>query len=250
MTTQVKTPQRENFYYTNIVSTIQKILIIINSVLLIFTIFFQNKKEIKDIMDMIICIISIFYVATELVFPYFYQKAHEDKIKDLIDKSLSSKLCDENSENYYTNDEIKDGLPKLGINNFESVFFTKNIVGKMIKSKILPFTVLIIIYLISIFVVEKNILVILFQLSLPLQLIKEFIYLCLSYSSLKSIYESYKKVYSSVKKIDRIPYIMQNIILYEKLLSNYNILTSTRIYDKINDALSEEWNKNKQKYKI
>lgn len=248
MTTQVKAPQRKNFYYTNLVSTLQKWLISIGSVLSFATLFTPNT--ITHYINISICIISIFYVVTELVFPYFNQKANEDKIKDLIDKSLSSKLCDENSENYYTNDEIKDGLPKLGINNFESVFFTKNIVGKMIKSKILPFTVVIIIYLISIFVVEKNILVILFQLSLPLQLIKEFIYLCLSYSSLKSIYESYKKVYSSIKKNERTPYIIQNVILYEKLLSNYHILTSTRIHKKINDALSKEWDKSKQKYKI
>lgn len=248
MTTQVKTPQRENFYYANRISTIQIWLITIGSVLSFATLFTPNT--ITHCINISICIISGLYVITELVFPYFYQKAHEDKIKDLIDKSLGSKLCDENSENYYTNDEITDGLPKLGVNNFESVFFTKEIVGRMIKGKIAIFIIVILIYLGSIFVVEKSILITVFQLMLPIQIVKEFVYLWLFYSDVKKICENYNCIYTTFKKNERTPYIIQNVILYEKLLSNYNILTSTRIYNKINDTLSEEWNKNKQKYKI
>lgn len=246
--TQVKAPQREKFYYANILSKIQIVLIIIGSILSLITLFVPNK--IVYYINILICIISLLYLGIELVFPYIYQKANEDKIKDLIDKSFDSKLSDKNSENYYTNDEIKNGLPKLGANNFESVFFTKNIVRKMIKNNMICFILVILIYLVSIFFVEKSSLVVILQLLLPIHIIKEVVYLWLFYCSLKEIYENYKKVYTSIKKIERTPHIIQNIVLYEKLLSNYKILTSSMVYRKMNKELSNEWEKLKIKYDI
>lgn len=249
MTIQTKAPQREKFYYANIISTIQGWFIFIGTVLSLFTLF--NLPEIiKYYINIAICVISILYLITELIFPYIFQKANEDKIKDLIDNGLNSKLSDENSENYYTNDEVKDGLPKLGVNNFESVFFTKNIVCKMIKKKIVGLLCVILFYLLSVFSVEKSNLIIIFQLLLPIQVIKEFVYLWLFHLDIKQIFEDYKKIYTTIKKSEQTSYIIQNIILYEKLLSNYHILVSSKIYGKLNGELSKKWEELKKKTKI
>ena len=248
-----ETPHKENFKYATIILKIQKVLIVIGSLLslsLFAKFFFDKFKDIVCIIDLAICLISIFSVISEIMFSYFYQKAGEEKIKDLVDNSLNSKLSDNNSKGYYTNDEISYGLPKLGGNNFESVFFTKSIVRKMIKKEAIFFGFVFFIYICSVLFLEKNILIIILQLLLPIQIMKEFITLCLFYSKVKDIYEDYKKIYSTTTKNKRVPYIIKNIILYEKLLSNYSIMLSSRIYRKQNDKLSKEWNLIKIRYHI
>lgn len=204
----------------------------------------------KKCIDITICLISIICFILDFVFSYFYQKAGEEKVKDLVDNGLNSKLSDYKSKDYYTNDEIKNGLPKLGVNNFESVFFTKSIVRKMIKRNTIPFVIIFLIYICSIFFFEKEIWIKIFQLLLPLQIMKEFIYLLYFYSKIKDIYEDYKKVYSTTKKNERVPYIIKNIILYEKLFSTYQILIDSKIYRSLNSELSKKWLNIKEKYSI
>lgn len=243
-----ETPHKESFYHATIISNIQKWFIIIGSLLSLFAIFTSDNK--KKCIDITICLISIICFILDFVFSYFYQKAGEEKVKDLVDNGLNSKLSDYKSKDYYTNDEIKNGLPKLGVNNFESVFFTKSIVRKMIKRNTIPFVIIFLIYICSIFFFEKEIWIKIFQFLLPLQIMKEFIYLLYFYSKIKDIYEDYKKVYSTTKKNERVPYIIKNIILYEKLLSTYQVLTDSKIYRKLNNKLSQDWIEVKREYCI
>lgn len=243
-----ETPHKESFYHATIISNIQKWLIIIGSLLSLFAIFTPDNK--KKYIDITICFISIICFILEFAFSYFYQKAGEEKVKDLVDNGLNSKLSDYKSKDYYTNDEIKNGLPKLGVDNFESVFFTKSIVCKMIKRNTILFVIIFLIYICSILFFEKEIWIKIFQFLLPLQIMKEFIYLLYFNSKIKDIYEDYKKVYSTTKKNERVPYIIKNIILYEKLLSTYQILTDSAVYKKLNDKLSKEWINIKREYSI
>ena len=120
----------------------------------------------------------------------------------------------------------------------------------MIKRNTIPFVIIFLIYICSIFFFEKEIWIKIFQSLLPLQIMKEFIYLLYFYSKIKDIYEDYKKVYSTTKKNKRVPYIIKNIILYEKLLSTCQILTDSKVYKKLNDELSKEWINIKREYSI
>lgn len=120
----------------------------------------------------------------------------------------------------------------------------------MIKRNTIPFVIIFLIYICSIFFFEKEIWIKIFQLLLPLQIMKEFIYLLYFYSKIKDIYEDYKKVYSTTKKNERVPYIIKNIILYEKLFSTYQILIDSKIYRSLNSELSKKWLNIKEKYSI
>jgi hypothetical protein cdifQCD-6_21210 len=244
-----ETPHKENFNHATLISNIQRLLMIIGSLLSLLTIFLSNNS-LKKFLDILICIISILYLIFDFLFIHFYRKAGDEKIKDLIDNGLNSKLSNRNSKNYYTNDEIKEGIPKLGINNFESVFFTKSIVHKMIRKKSIPFIIIAVIYLVSIFFFEKDILVKILQLLLPIQIAKEFIFLWCFNSNIEHIYEDYINIYNTTKENERAPLIIKNIILYEKLLSTYQILTDCKIYRNLNSELSEEWLNIKEKYSI
>lgn len=244
-----KVPHKINYDITGLISNYQFYLIIIGTILSFSTIF-NLQDYIKSYVEIIICIVSIIYFIFEIIFNNFFIRAEQNRINDLIDNSLNSQLADENSENYYTNEEVKQSVYKLGVNGFENAFFTKNISRKMIKKQLPFFIAVILIYLISIFFVEKKILVIVFQLLLPLYVIKDFIQLNSFNSKVETVYDCYKKVFTSTKKADREPIIINNIISYEKLLSSYSIQLDSKIFNKMNDKLSIEWKELKIKYKL
>lgn len=244
-----KVPHKINYNTTSIISNAQFWLIILGTILSFLTIF-DIEKRLNQYFEVIICIISILYFISEILFSNFFTIAEQHRVDDLIDNSLNSKIADENSENYYTNDLLKQNITKLGVNGFENVFFTKNISREMYNKKLPFFLIVIIIYISSIFIVEKNILVKIFQLLLPLFIIKEFIQLSLFRSRAEKIFNCYKQIFSSIKKSDREPLIIHNIISYEKLLSTYGIQLDSKIFNKMNNKLSNEWIILKNKYEI
>lgn len=244
-----KVPHKINYDTTNLISNIQYYLIIFGTLLSLSTMFnFQDR--VKNTVETIICIVSIIYFISEIIFNNFFIKAEQNRINDLIDNSLNSKLADENSENYYTNEEIKQSVYKLGVNGFENVFFTKNISREMIKKQLPLFIIFLFIYLISIFFVEKKILVIVFQLLLPLYVIKDFVQLNMFKAKVETVYDCYKKIYTSTKRSDQGPIIINNVISYEKLISSYSIQLDSKIFNKMNPKLSKEWEGLKIRYKL
>ncbi|MEN5380637.1 hypothetical protein [Sphingobacterium kitahiroshimense] len=242
-------PHKIDYDTTSLISTIQFWLVIVGSVSSFVTIF-DIDEFIKSIIEISICIVSIIYFISEILYNNFFIKAEQHRIDDLIDNSLNSKIADENSENYYTNDNVKQSVVKLGVNGFENTFFTKNIVNEMIKKQFPVFFIILISYLISIFFVDKKVLVIVFQLILPLYIIKDSIQLFLFKTRVERIYDCYKKVFSSTRKTEREPIIINNIISYEKLISSYNIQLDSKIFNKMNPKLTNDWNNLKTKFGI
>ena len=244
-----KVPHKINYDTTNLISNFQYYLIIIGTLLSLSTLF--NLQEcVKNTVETIICIVSVIYFISEIIFNNFFIKAEQNRINDLIDNSLNSKLADNNSENYYSNEEIKQSVYKLGVNGFENVFFTKNITSKMIKRQVPLFIISLLVYILSIFFVEKKILVIVFQLLLPLYVIKNFIQLNMFKAKVETVYDCYKKIFTSIKKSDREPIIINNIISYEKLLSSYSIQLDSAVFNKMNNNLSKEWEDLKSRYNL
>lgn len=244
-----KVPHRINYKVTSLISNIQFCLIIGGTILSFITIF-DIEESLNKLLEKFICIISTIYFISEILFNNFFIIAEQHRVDDLIDNSLNSKIANENSENYYTNDDLKQSITKLGVNGFENAFFTKNVVRVMFQKKMPIFITVVLVYFISIFFVEKDLLIKVFQLLLPLFVIKEFIQLALFKSRIEKIFNCYKQIFSSIKKSDRDPIIINNIISYEKLLSSYNIQLSSKIFNSLNDKLSAEWVTLKAKYKI
>lgn len=56
-----ETPHKENFNHATLISNIQRLLIIIGSLLSLLTIFLSNNS-LKKFLDILICIISILYL--------------------------------------------------------------------------------------------------------------------------------------------------------------------------------------------
>ena len=64
---------------------------------------------------------------------FFKESAEDIRRKGLIDNSYGTKYCDKDSDEYYDNEEIDEGLYKLLINLFENSFYTKESLNKMLE---------------------------------------------------------------------------------------------------------------------
>ena len=97
--------------------------------------------------------------------------------------------------------------------------------------------------------------VIIIQLSLPIFVISQTIKHQRFVSRLKKIYENYRSVFDTLcnkKSISQNDYakIVKEVLEYEGTISWANILLDEKIYNKMNEVLSKEWERIKQEYKV
>lgn len=216
---------------------------------------FSLNSTIIQWIERVNCIVIFIYIVLEFVTDCIHSSAETHRRCDLVDNAFGCKLAESRSEGYYTNDELKNGLYKIGINSFESCFFSYKIASKaqcMLWLKSALFAILFIIC--AVIGYDKGI-VIIIQSSLPIFVISQAIKHQRFVSRLKKIYENYRSVFDTLrnkKSISQNDYakITKEVLEYEGTISWANILLDEKIYNEMNEALSKEWKLIKQEYKI
>lgn len=188
------------------------------------------------------------YFVIDSIQSYVFHKAENIRSLDFIDNSLDSSFSEKNSSHYFSNDEVKAGINKLGINNFENVFFTKCITSKMLPKEYIKLSIIFIIFLSVCIFSNKEIITLVFQSALPFTIILQTFKLYKLNSKVKSVFDNYKLIFKSVNEENIIQNIINNIIIYEKNLSWAGILLDSKMFNKMNAELSLEWEKIKQKH--
>lgn len=106
------------------------VIFVISSTLMIGEFLCSLYESYACIVSVIIplnCILIILYHVGEIFFDFVLAFAEKAKRKDLFDNAFGTKLAVKNSEGYYTNTGLPPGVYKLGVNNYESCFFTYRI---------------------------------------------------------------------------------------------------------------------------
>lgn len=214
----------------------------------------QNSTIIQWL-DRLNCVVIVFYIVLEFVTDCIHSSAETYRRADLVDNAFGCKLAANRSEDYYSNDELQKGLYKLGVNSFESCFFSYKIAAESQRClwwKAAFFAVLFI--LCAVIGYDKGI-VFIIQLSLPLSVILQAIKHQRFASHLRTINENYRSVFVSLrdkKRISQNDYakLTKEILEYEGTISWENILLDEKKYNELNKALSEEWHRVKIEYQI
>lgn len=220
---------------------------------------------IKDVDGMITDTIDITISVILITLIYFLNKyfiklkSDEELIKrsHLLDDSFGTKFSIEESNGYYDNKEMNLGIEKLLANVHESAYYTRNIVGEMFKRQI--FIVIIWLFFILVFAVIgfKNI-------PFSIDLFDVF----LSYVFIDKALDMYnlKKVsiqivedscqYWGERDVDSqldnksIAKIIKIIINYETTLNSIEFILSSKVKNKLNEKLEEEWKSICKRYDI
>lgn len=231
------------------IATISNALFIIN-VLLSFILLFSFKyREIIVISSLILTIIYVTLVNINEM--YFSNVAENERRKSLLKESFNINTTIKETNKYYNNSE-NPSINKLGLNCYESLFFTKKIVDKMIPTEILKTCFLLIIYIILMIKIENlDVLLIITQTLFSAEIIFSFIKLIYYKIQLDKIDKEFENIFfvAGLNSKKSKTFIIDTTMDYECLKSYCKISISSKLFRKYNIQWSKEWDKLYQKIK-
>lgn len=167
-----------------------------------------------------------------------------ERRKSLLKESFNINITLKERNKYYNNDEVTS-IKKLGLNYYESAFFTKKVVDKLMFANIIKIIIFILIYIILMIQLENlELLLVITQTLFSAEILFYFIKLCYYKFQLDKICKEFQDIFF----IRGISSIMEVLLLdatmdYECLKSYCKKATSSKIFNKYNRVWSDEWNK-------
>lgn len=252
-----KVPFKNDFDNAKKVDFISSFLLCISTILMIVNFLLAKLPtlpvEVTHWIDICNCIFILSFAICEFVVDYIHFNAEAYRRNDLIDDAFGTLLAEDRTENYYTNKELPKGLYKLGVNNFESCFFSYRIASKSLLCSWIKTGIISLIFLFCAFSGFDKVTIFIIQLAIPLILVQQSIKSGLYVSRLKNIFAKYRTIFNSLKnnknKILEAE-LIKEILEYETTISWGNILLDEKTYKKMNASLSNEWENIKKEYSI
>lgn len=241
MTNERKDEIQELYDRSNKITKMTEIMLLVN-ILISFIIIFEF--QLRDVFVITNIVLSILYVALSSINEmYFKNLAENERRKSLIKESFDINTTVKETNKYYNNNE-KISIRKLGLNCYESAYFTKNVVDKMMFKNIIKVSFLTIIYVISMIKIENmDFLLVITQTIFSADFIIQFIRLCYYKFQLDKVCKEFEKICF----IDGLNHKKSNVLLldatmdYECLKSYCKIATSSKIFFENNEKWSNQW---------
>jgi len=220
------------------------------AILLIDKSFFPNKEVFHNYLNSLLAVFSVIYFFFNILQNYFFQNAEFHRKNDFTDNSFKTKLSEKNSTNYFSNDNIENGILKLGVNCFENSFFTRNILGKMVIKESVKSAIILCLFILVAAVTDNRIFVTLLKMALPLSIIQKTVKLLILHQSVSKVFFGFKQIFAYVNEAMQPSLIINNVINYEKSLSWACITLDSKVFKKMNDELSIEWERIKNEHSL
>lgn len=254
-----QTPQKKvddiSQYYVPVkrFENIGKILFWINAILS-FTLPYsvsvigEDKTNILKIAFLILVLGYFFVIQIKTL--YLFPKAESMRRKQLLSNSFGVPLSLDKTSSYYNN-SFPPSVERLGANTMENALFSREIIKKMLVNKrILTFGYFLIWLLV--FAIRHNnyeSLISITQVVFSVEIIAEWGRLEILRIRCGDIYEDlYQHFYNKPESSEKaIATLLDAFVAYESAKSEGGIQLSTKIYNQLNDSLSEEWDTIRQK---
>ena len=246
-----KVPHDDKYKIANRLDVVLKYIFITSTTISCYIIF-ENSflGSGTELLTNTLAFFSPLYFFLDLIKTNLFHIAEFERKNDFIDNSLDTKLSDENSEGYFTNEEIDKGIIKLGVNCFENSYFTKSISKIMLRKQSIYLVIIAVVTLLLITFSENQLIVDFLLLALPYSIGLNTYKIYRLNKNTKSVTDVFKKIFSSTKENKMEFLIIDNVINYEKALSEGGILLNTKIFKQKNKELSQKWDEIKGKYQI
>ena len=227
---------------SNNINNIANFIFLIN-IICTFILAFDFKY--RNIVVILSIILTILYVAIiNINEMYFNNLAENERRKSLLKESFNIPITLKDTNKYYNNKE-NPSIEKLGLNCYESIYFTKNVVDKMIFKDIVKVVLLVVTYIILMIQLENlDILLIITQTLFSSEFIFYFIKLIYYKFQLEKLNNEFQNIFFITNKNDknRNVLILDAVMGYECLKSYCGLSTSSKIFFKHNKEWSNEWN--------
>lgn len=163
--------------------------------------------------------------------------------KSLLKESFDVDTTIKETNKYYNNNK-EPSIEKLGLNCYESAFFTKNIVAKMLPINIIKVSILAIVYIILMVNLENlDLLLIITQTLFSAEIVFYFIKLCYYKFQLDKICKKFQDIFFIIGLSNKEGQVLllYAILDYECLKSYCKISISSKIFFENNEKWSKEW---------
>lgn len=208
------------------------------------------KAETIDFLNKINCYLAVAYFVADIVANYLFQLAEAKRREDFFDNSLNTQLAENNSEKYFSNENLNHGITKMGVNSFENSFFSKSVSGKMLTPMLIKSAIVLALFLALALFTDRETLTTALQLALPFTILLQTIRLFLYNKRMKDVFKTYQRIFSSTVDGKKENLIINNMTNYETVLSWACIKLDSKLFEKMNDDLSAKWEDLKKKYNI
>jgi len=244
------------------VNKLYKITIYLNTI--VFGIFVMNvffsifatiiiNKEISSVFVVLQIFASLTFLLLGTVDDCaFWYEAEKVRRKAAIENALNIDLTEYKTDGYYNND-IAHSLIKYEVNAFESVFFSNNIASEMLWVEGIKALVAFFVFIFScLYRYEYTLVLVILQALFSSYFIISFISLIAYRIRIKEIYNTFYQelISSEISSEKQIVVLLSNTIEYEAVKAHYKIRLSSKIFNKMNDDLSEKWEAIQKKIKI
>lgn len=235
-------PQKSIFEKSIDLHNINKKLIYFYFVLAVISVKITNKY--------ILLSLAIIYLAIEVTNLFINQlreQAENIRRKDFFNNSYTIRSISLQSEGYYDNDDVKNGLFKVFLNLGENSLFSREISNKMLSKEKLKFKISIVflIILITFGFINNNytysILQIVFSRILIINCFELFMYNL----NVTQVHDEIEKLIenglNNKNYLDYEAQILRLLVKYETNISNYKIFLDESIYKELNPLLTKNW---------
>lgn len=233
---------------TNKISNWGNILFLL-TIIISFILLFDFK--LKDVFITLSIVLTLGYIVLSNINDiYFSNLAETERRKSLLKESFNINTTLRETNKYYNNDETPS-IKKLGLNCYESVFFTKKVIDKMMFMNSMKITIFILIYIILMIQLENlELLLVITQTLFSAEILFYFIKLCYYKFQLDKICKEFQDIFFIRGLSDNMEILLLDATMdYECLKSYCKIATSSKLFNKYNKEWSEEWNKLLKKLK-
>lgn len=217
-----------------------------------------TKFKIEDAVNWISIFSLVSLLSIDRIIRHYAFKAEETRRMDFFDNSFGTHYSHISSSEYYDTDEILNGPYKMIANTFESSLFTMEISSRMKNSAMLRN--LLFFFVIVGFAIygfsRVSIAIPLLQLFLSKDFVVELLDLHFYNNRVENIFNDLKKLFDrglvnnqeSVNK--NLSEIIRIYMEYETNISDMKIQLSSKVYNSMNQDLTKEWERMKEKYSI
>lgn len=231
----------EKYKKSNVSNRIYNSIFYLMIVISIITLFLNRESVYIKILIIFQIVLPTILIIIKIVDDnWFWYDAESLRRKDSIANGFNKNIQIEKTDGYYNN-RFKPSVYRYGINIFESSFFTYKIAEKMIIKSILKAIISVVVFIstIILFKNEQNILVI-FQIISSFNIISDTLGLIFYYFRLKNLYEMEYRFFVTENNTDD-ALIYSYILEYESIKAYYKVRLDSKIFNRNNPKLSEEW---------
>jgi len=178
--------------------------------------------------------------------------ARKKKINDVVDNSFGTQIGDVHSENYFDNEDIKAGTKKLLYNTAESCFFSYNEMKSMVISVCIKTALPFVILAFGLILNKAEIIMAIFRISAIIVLLTQALQFFITLMQLQVLQS---RMFSTLKhKVGNVGQFNAESINYsleyETVMVWYGTKIPDKVYRKLNDKLTNEWECQKKSFVV